>query len=115
MCILCLDSPMCTPTESSSNFKDDSLFQYLKVKCECAICLERMVDAKTLKCQHSFCKDCLDDVITVEEGNIVSISCPVCRQPTRLSFGETLENLKCELGLRNDLDTFNQRYGLFFI
>ena len=76
MCILCLDSPICTPTEPPSIFKDDPLFQYLKVKCECAICLERMVDAKTLKCQHSFCKDCLDDVITIEEGNIVSISCP---------------------------------------
>lgn len=79
------------------------------MKCECPICMERMVEAKTLNCQHSFCKDCLNDTLSIEEGSIVSITCPNCRQITKLSFDKTLEDLKCEFGLKNDLDTLNQR------
>ena len=68
-----------------------------------------MIEAKTLECQHSFCKDCLNDTITIDEGDILSVSCPTCRGTTKLSFGKTLENLKCELGLRGDLDAFNEK------
>lgn len=39
---------------------------------DCAICLERIQRKKTLKCQHSFCSECIDSVFTVKPA------CPIC-------------------------------------
>lgn len=39
---------------------------------DCAICLERIQRKKTLKCQHSFCSECIDSVFRLKPA------CPIC-------------------------------------
>ncbi|KAH9507813.1 Tripartite motif-containing protein 2 [Bulinus truncatus] len=47
----------------------------------CAICDHRYKDPKVLPCLHSFCEQCLSDVIPSES---LSVTCPVCRQQSIL-------------------------------
>ena len=43
---------------------------------ECPICLDTMIDPKTLnKCQHKFCTSCIDQALNVNNR------CPVCKAP----------------------------------
>ncbi|KAK7087882.1 uncharacterized protein [Littorina saxatilis] len=51
----------------------------------CKICLDIFRDPKLLPCSHSFCKSCLDDVITRHRGE--HFPCPVCREKIRLPPG----------------------------
>ncbi|MEQ2202349.1 hypothetical protein XENOCAPTIV_022436, partial [Xenoophorus captivus] len=39
---------------------------------DCAICLEKIQRKKTLKCQHSFCSECIDSVFSLKPA------CPIC-------------------------------------
>uniref|UniRef100_A0A2C9MA70 Tripartite motif-containing protein 2-like n=1 Tax=Biomphalaria glabrata TaxID=6526 RepID=A0A2C9MA70_BIOGL len=47
----------------------------------CAICDHRYKDPKVLPCLHSFCEQCLSNVIPSES---LSVTCPVCRQQSIL-------------------------------
>ncbi|XP_041955261.1 probable E3 ubiquitin-protein ligase DTX3 [Alosa sapidissima] len=38
----------------------------------CIVCMDNIQDKKTLKCSHSFCSSCIDDVFRVKPA------CPVC-------------------------------------
>ena len=40
----------------------------------CPICLEEIKDEKITKCNHKFCKECLETWLNV------NISCPICRE-----------------------------------
>ena len=40
----------------------------------CPICLEKIKDEKITKCNHKFCKECLETWLNV------NISCPICRE-----------------------------------
>ena len=55
----------------------------------CAVCLERFVDPRTLPCHHSFCLRCLGSVQREEDQECVLIRCPTCRKPTHLPEGGT--------------------------
>ncbi|XP_071955978.1 uncharacterized protein [Antedon mediterranea] len=51
------------------------VFQFLDKKdLECAICLERFTEPKTLECLHSYCLHCLQSLIKTS-GNV---KCPKC-------------------------------------
>lgn len=39
---------------------------------DCAICLDIIEKKKTLRCQHSFCTECIDSVFKVKPA------CPIC-------------------------------------
>uniref|UniRef100_A0A7N8XTQ8 E3 ubiquitin-protein ligase n=1 Tax=Mastacembelus armatus TaxID=205130 RepID=A0A7N8XTQ8_9TELE len=39
---------------------------------DCAICLDKIQDKKTLKCRHSFCSACIDSVFKFKPA------CPIC-------------------------------------
>ena len=52
----------------------DSLGKHL----ECAVCLEQYTEPKVLPCLHSFCKRCLQGLLT-QEGAVFKINCPTCR------------------------------------
>lgn len=39
---------------------------------DCAICLDKIQEKKTLSCHHSFCSQCIDTVFTVKPA------CPLC-------------------------------------
>lgn len=43
---------------------------------ECSVCLERLdISSRVLPCQHTFCKKCLEEIITTQK----ELRCPECR------------------------------------
>ena len=56
-------------------------------RLECSLCFELMQEPKLLSCTHTFCKDCLAKLYQCHR-NTDQISCPVCRQTTRLQNGD---------------------------
>ncbi|XP_069809728.1 uncharacterized protein [Dendropsophus ebraccatus] len=45
----------------------------------CSICLNIYTDPVTLRCGHNFCRDCIDQVLNMQDGSGV-YSCPDCRE-----------------------------------
>ena len=76
---------------------------------ECAICNEILCNPRTLMCEHSFCKECIDNTAKFKEDSI-TIKCPLCEKEDVLK-GD-LSNLKPPLVLKQLLDLAN-RYHLF--
>ena len=46
---------------------------------ECGICLEKFEDPKVLRCQHLYCRKCLERLVIEDE-----ITCPECRRKTEV-------------------------------
>ena len=56
-------------------------------RLECSLCFDLMKEPKLLSCTHTFCKDCLVQLYQCQRRGD-QISCPVCRQTTRLKKGD---------------------------
>ena len=56
-------------------------------RLECSLCFDLMKEPKLLSCTHTFCKDCLVQLYQCQRRGD-KISCPVCRQTTRLQNGD---------------------------
>ena len=52
--------------------------QTLKSLVKCPICLEAMINPVRTKCDHGFCKLCLEKWIT-EKGKRGKVGCPSCK------------------------------------
>lgn len=48
----------------------------------CAICMETHCDPCSLLCGHSFCGECIDQLLDYAV-NRIALRCPLCRQPLR--------------------------------
>ena len=79
----------------------------LEELCQCSICLCRYSEPLQLRCQHSFCKDCIESLAKLKfvEGKIdfvqkVAITCPNCREETVIEEGKGLSNLQGNLYLK---------------
>ncbi|XP_072181310.1 E3 ubiquitin-protein ligase TRIM56-like [Diadema setosum] len=48
----------------------------------CAVCMDKLTDAKFLRCFHSFCTRCLEHCT-----RNLKVSCPLCREVTSVSKG----------------------------
>ncbi|XP_053354990.1 RING finger protein 224 [Clarias gariepinus] len=61
---------------------------------ECGVCYERYSRSKhvprVLFCNHTFCCPCLETLAT-QQGGMLSIRCPLCRQVSCVRQGLTLE------------------------
>ena len=55
----------------------------LEEQLTCPICLEQYRNPKTLPCHHSFCLDCLEEMVKRKTHKQV-ISCPTCRKRYRV-------------------------------
>ena len=53
----------------------------------CSVCLENFKDARALPCVHSYCKECLQGLVTPEG----KLTCPHCRLEVDVSPGEWLK------------------------
>lgn len=63
----------------------------LRKLCECPVCLEILNNPRTLQCEHSICKECLDNLV-IFSGSFLSITCPTCQYQQNLENGvETLK------------------------
>lgn len=67
--------------------KASSLADTLGKHLECAVCLEQFTEPKVLPCLHTFCKRCLQGLLTHEE-EVWKINCPNCR-----SFAEVSQEI----------------------
>ena len=56
------------------NFEIPNSLSPIKDNLECAICLEMYNDPRALPCQHVFCNQCLQNVIST-----AGPKCPECR------------------------------------
>ena len=61
--------------------------QKLEEQLKCPICLDNLKEPKGLLCFHSFCRVCLNELNTEEEGGHKKLRCPTCRQLSPLPQG----------------------------
>jgi hypothetical protein len=52
----------------------------LKKQFECAICSETFQKPKSLPCLHTFCEDCLDELLQTQKSKKLPLSCPYCKK-----------------------------------
>eukprot|EP00058_Branchiostoma_floridae_P027141 XP_002612632.1 hypothetical protein BRAFLDRAFT_78740 [Branchiostoma floridae] len=57
-----------------------SLGSHMREELSCSICLELFTRPKVLPCQHTFCQDCLRDLV----GGRRNFQCPNCRRQVSL-------------------------------
>ena len=63
----------------------------------CAVCLDFLQEPKVLLCAHSFCKACLERIISTINSRLNTeeskrdLECPSCRQVTPLATGKVAE------------------------
>ena len=55
---------------------------------DCAICWDKFKEPKVLSCQHTFCRECLEELV-IEAGTCVA-KCPVCRRTTLVRQIQTM-------------------------
>ncbi|KAL9974256.1 hypothetical protein ACROYT_G011272 [Oculina patagonica] len=63
--------------------QSESFFDYVKKELECSVCQEIFTKVnvpKVLKCQHTFCKSCLERWLRQQRSG--ALSCPNCREIT---------------------------------
>lgn len=61
-----------------------TLEERLAKTLECAVCLDTFDDPRMLRCQHSYCKKCLEKIV-VREGNVLKVTCPECREEIKVT------------------------------
>ncbi|XP_071808928.1 uncharacterized protein [Asterias amurensis] len=54
------------------------------VHIECPICLSRFNDPKILDCLHSFCFNCLQELVDKQDPKTGIIICPMCKKETSI-------------------------------
>ena len=59
-----------------------ALKKTLQELIECGICLDPMVDPRVLSCQHSFCAECLINLLSHSDNPV--FTCPTCRHDTAI-------------------------------
>ena len=67
----------------------DQLVKKFEEELTCAICLGKFKDPKVLPCLHTYCKECIDDLVSKspKKTTSVSIVCPQCREEHLLPAG----------------------------
>jgi len=58
----------------------------LKEQLKCALCLELLVEPKTLSCLHTFCEQCILSVVA-SERRLKIVKCPLCRENVDIPRG----------------------------
>ncbi len=59
------------------------LFQAMK--WECSVCLDEYKDPRLLSCYHTYCTDCLEDLLKAGCERPSCIRCPECKEYTKVS------------------------------
>ena len=85
--------------------------------CQCGICLDILKDPKTLNCEHTFCRECLEPACTQNNIGLISLFCPSCRARQPLVYQKTdLQHINTSLVIKQVLDVlreWNLRYYNF--
>ena len=65
---------------------NNSVLKSLEEELKCPLCLDIFTEPKKLKCDHVVCLQCLEELVKKSRG---CVSCPVCRDTTRLEGSST--------------------------
>ncbi|KAL7302889.1 hypothetical protein TKK_0004118 [Trichogramma kaykai] len=75
---------------------------------ECSICLDRLdTSSKVLPCQHTFCKKCLEEIVTAQR----ELRCPECRVLVNVKVEDLPPNvllMRILEGMRNAIPKINK-------
>ncbi|XP_038052390.1 tripartite motif-containing protein 3-like [Patiria miniata] len=75
---------------------------------ECPVCCCGFKDPKILDCFHSFCLNCLEEMMSKQKSETEKITCPVCRKETQVRGG-SLQHLSNSFFISSLVDEFNQQ------
>ncbi|XP_038056771.1 E3 ubiquitin-protein ligase TRIM71-like [Patiria miniata] len=75
---------------------------------ECPICCCLFKDPKMLDCLHSFCLNCLEEMMSKQKPKAKKITCPVCRRETQVPDGG-LQSLSSSFFLSSLVDEVKQQ------
>ncbi|XP_038050929.1 E3 ubiquitin-protein ligase TRIM71-like [Patiria miniata] len=78
---------------------------------ECPICCCRFTNPKMLDCLHSFCLNCLEEMMSKQKSETERITCPVCRRETQTPDGG-LQSLSSSFFLISLVDEINKQEKL---
>ena len=62
----------------------------LQLEITCPLCLDTFEDPRVLTCQHTYCRKCLEALISRVRGVSSTVTCPECRTGTDVSRGGVL-------------------------
>ncbi|XP_038056006.1 tripartite motif-containing protein 2-like [Patiria miniata] len=78
---------------------------------ECPICCCLFKDPKMLDCLHSFCLNCLEEMMSKQKPEAEKITCPVCRRETQVPDGG-LQSLASSFFLSSLVDEVKQQEAI---
>ena len=77
---------------------------------ECGICMNQLHTPKVLHCQHSFCKNCIDNILQFKPDGSADITCPFrCAGLTTIGPAETTADLKSNFQLLGIVDMYTEK------
>ncbi|XP_057304339.1 E3 ubiquitin-protein ligase Midline-1-like isoform X2 [Hydractinia symbiolongicarpus] len=83
-------------------FKDQ-----LSALLECKICMDTYDNPKLLSCGHTYCKNCLDDILVFQKNGSAEIRCPLkCKSVVTIAEKDTTSLLSTNYSLSDIIDQF---------
>lgn len=83
-------------------FKDQ-----LSALLECKICMDTYDNPKFLSCGHTYCKNCLDDILVFQKNGSAEICCPLkCKSVVTIAKNDTTSFLATNYPLSDIIDQF---------
>ncbi|XP_078358250.1 E3 ubiquitin-protein ligase TRIM71-like [Oculina patagonica] len=87
-------------TAQADGEETSALFQRLRKEAKCPLCSKTIEEPKVLRCQHSFCLNCLNKrTMEAEKDNKSHINCVVCNSSVKIPSEGTFEDLPTSIYL----------------
>ena len=80
-----------------------TLLNNLHEEVSCSVCMTTFTDPKQLPCLHSFCLQCLNEILRTS-GRHDIITCPECRKESRVPSSGDLKDLPTNFRINSLLD-----------
>ena len=91
----------------------NNLLDRIAKQIECGICLQPFVNPRLLQCGHTYCKNCLDEVLVFNSDGSAVINCPKrCEGANHIPADKTTECLGVNYELQGIVDMFDQEVSV---